>query len=214
MRTPRLVFSLLAAAGFSAASVPGQTTFVLADFSHAAGQFAFFEAFDGPDSLEQQAGYLTIHSTRPGGALADYLYPGQDYQAFTALAISGRRDAGNDVDTFHVFFESSRDDSSTIGYGEVDVAVRWFGSAFSTVVVPFHLPGLDLGSIVKWGIRARVPSEPTTGHFNFSFDEISLVDSSLDQVSLIPEPSTYALLAGAAVLALALRRRRLERRSS
>lgn len=186
---------------------------------------AIFRAFVGPSSI-----LLSSFSTAPnsGGVLTGTSWVGQvtqntgsitvagtavndngwgarglslDTTGMNFLTITAQRDTGNLAPTLFFQFEDQ-----SLRTRVLSVSTSLFAMGTPTVVqIPLQSWTIDFGSssIAGWSIGGGgVSSSDTAAPFRLTFDEVSF------SASAIPEPGTYAILAGLAALGVVAYRRR------
>lgn len=136
----------------------------------------------------------------------------------------GDGSAGANVDTPAGFFVS--DDTwrfFAVTWDGTDGSVNFYNGTDATVASLVHTGNNGLSALGNFGATTSFPNltlgvqagNPGSAQFGAFLDNISLYDQALDlasiqgiQAAAVPEPSTFAILAGVAALALAAHRRR------
>jgi hypothetical protein len=190
-------FSLALAVLIAPLGAFGQT--VLSDFSDLDSQNpTFLESWNnaGTAQYSQQSGFITIEPVGGGNPQSDgYFVVGTslDLTAHVSLEVTAREGAGNATGNFSVVFYNN-DDFDT-GPGALRVytfaASDFAGVSFSTESVglgSFNYEDINFNpsAVTFWSIEAD-PSLVTAQDFRFDFDNI--------QLTPVPEPTTWALLA-------------------
>lgn len=121
----------------------------------------------------------------------------QDWSAFSYLNLSGLALPENTTPFLNFYIEDVNMNASTL----TQIDLSGFTSGLTTLSFALDASGVDLTQVVYWGFTVSDFGNPD---FGFTFDTLVLTDT------VIPEPSTYALIAGVATLGIvALRRRRV-----
>lgn len=174
----------------------GQT--VLSDFSDLGSQNpSFLESWDsaGTPQYSQQSGFVTIEPVTGGNPQSDgYFIAGTslDLTAHVSLEVTAREGGGNATGNFSVAFYNN---DVLNGPGAVRVytftASDFAGVSFNTESVglgsfDFEDVSFDPSAVTFWSIEADPLLDPVQD-FRFDFDNI--------QLTPVPEPTTWALLA-------------------
>lgn len=175
---------------------------VLSDFSDIATQVSestfstFTDSWSAPvDQYTQNSGFVTIEPVSagaPDGNGTLLIRQDIDLSQHTEISITARADAGNAAGVFSILFynpTTGTPDSqgSSIGY---TFDATSFESGFTTVSIDLSAPPdivdgvFDPAAVNYWEIEGNPPSSDA---FRFSFDNL--------QLTPVPEPSTWAMLA-------------------
>ncbi len=191
-----------AAAPAVAATEPSILTLLLSSFNGAPADGATLSGSSWVNQVTQNPGTITVAGT----AVDDNGWGARglslDASAMTYLAITAQRDTGNLAPTLFFQFE---DQSIRTRVLSLSTSLFALGTP-TTVHVALPSWTIDFGSnaLAGWSLGGGgVSSSDTTVAFRMTFDQIAFTTSA------IPEPSTYAVLAGVIALgAVAYSRRR------
>ncbi len=146
-------------------------------------------------------GTTTFGATATNGQSLTALLPSPlDITGYTTVSVAASVNAGNNSNSnFTIVLYSGVSD-----FASADFLASDFGASITTVTKTLLISGaFDPAAVIYYGINGGVPSG--TDAFRYTFDSLS-VNSPV----VVPEPSTYASLAGVAVLGfVAYRRRRV-----
>jgi hypothetical protein len=189
-------FSLALAVLIAPLGVTGQT--VISDFSDLASQNpTFLESWvnAGTAQYSQQSGFITIEPVSGGNQQSDGYFVVDttlDLTAHVSLEVTAREGGSNATGIFSVVFYNN-DGFSGLGAARVYTftASDFAGGSFSTKAVglgsfAFEDVGFNASSVSFWSIEAD-PSLDPAQNFRFDFDNV--------QLTPVPEPTTWALLA-------------------
>jgi len=198
MQTTTSRFSLALAVLIAPLGAFGQT--VLSDFSDLASQSpSFLESWDngGTAQYSQQVGFITIEPVSGGNPQSDGYFAMNvplDLSAHVSLELTARQGSGNDTPTFGVVFYSN-DGFGGVGpqrvysFSSSDFSGPDFNLAsvsLGSFSVPLSDPTFDPTAVTFWSIEGAPLLDPAQ-NFRFEFDHI--------QLTPVPEPTTWALLA-------------------
>ena len=173
------------------------SSILLSSFNSTAGSGATLSGTSWVGQVTQNSSSITVSGTATDengwGARGLSL----DTTGMNFLTITAQRDAGNQAPTLFFQFEDQ-----SLRTRVLSVSTSLFAIGMPTVVqIPLQSWTIDFGSssIAAWSLGG---GSIGTVPFRFTFDEVSF------SASAIPEPGTYALLAGALCLSLAVAWRR------
>jgi hypothetical protein len=201
----KILSCILLATALSAQAV------VISDFSAAPAGDQFSGGLgswtNGVDQFTTAAGILTVGPVSGGNPDNSGYFSYADLNGsvvfdatgMTQLTVVARLDSGNAAQGFIInLYDSGGNGALTATFGTTNYTLGSFGSWTETLIA--HTEAGDISDIQYFGIAGS----GTGAVFRISFDNISL--------AAIPEPSTYAAIAGALALGfVALRRRRAAR---
>ncbi len=183
-------------AGVALATLPltvaAQT--VLSDFSNLAGQSPTFldSWLDGPDDqVVQNSGNVSIAVVAGGNPQSDGSFQvglALDLNAYATMQVTARENAGNSTGIFSVvFFNGLLGPERSYAFTSSDFS----GGSFVTQSVSLGTPtssdlSFDPAAVTYWSIEGDYGQVPV-GDFRFDFDQL--------QLTPVPEPGTWALLA-------------------
>jgi len=205
MKFNRLTFLALAVALFALpARVVAQE--VLSDFSDLNGDGAgFLDSWlnGATPQFTQNAGYVTIEPIGGGNPQSDgrFLVPTTlDLDNYATLQISARENAGNQTGVIRVIFENTGGAVREFEFNAADFAG---GSLVNLSVAMssynYSDVNFDPATVTAWGIEGDKLQNPNVD-FRFDFGHL--------QLTPVPEPAAWALLAAGAGLVWARRRSR------
>jgi hypothetical protein len=189
------------------ACVPGAVSAqtVLSDFSDISAQVSaspfstFLDTWSDPDDQYSQGvgdiSILNVSSGNPLGEGSLLIRADLDLTAHTGVEIAARADAGNNVGEFSIVFYNPVD----IGTPDSQGAYRWYtfdaatfgGAGFTTDSVDLSSPtgtagSFDPSAVNYWLIEGDY-FDDAGNEFRMSFDNL--------QLTPVPEPATWAMLA-------------------
>lgn len=177
-------------------------TFILDNFGgggdQAAGSLIGGTSWATGGNLAINANDITVQGT--AGADSGWGYAGAqlaDLTSYTFLALTAKLSVGNTATDIFVTFDDGGASPQTIQF----LASSFNTSTFTTVYIPVTWT-IDPTTVEAWNIGGGLtpPAGPSPA-FRMTFDKLALTTA-------IPEPSTYAAMAGALALGLAVWRRR------
>ncbi len=172
-------------------------TFILDDFGsgNATGGVNATTSWFG--QISQSATALTVGGTAlsdSGWEALNLTLP--DLSGYSYLALTAQLSASNAANNIFVTFDAGGP-TQTITFTASSFSV----GSMTTVYVPITW-SIDASMIEAWNIGGgAVPPGTSTPAFRMTFDKLALTTA-------VPEPSTYAAMAGALALGLAVWRRR------
>jgi hypothetical protein len=196
--------ALLLILGASLALAAHATTLTLSDFESftpsyygLSGSWSANTALSGPTSFT--IADFGTGTPKNDGSFAVILGSTQNFSAYQFVNLAGSAFTGN-ATTSIAFSVEDLDGNS--GLATFDLANFVSGSGTASLDGLFSM--VDATHIVSWGITTE--NQNGASNFAFTFDQVSL-----SSTSAIPEPSTYAALAGGLglVCAIVIRRRRV-----
>ncbi len=194
MKLKLAIVALAAALNVNAATV------LVSDFGTGFAP-GFGDWFDGNAFTSSGVGGTTSFTApaTDGGSFIEFTTI-PDLTGFTTVAVTARVDAGN-ASNFTVLFYSAPTE-----FASADFTAAEFTGSFTTVTKTLSFTaGYDPVNLIGYGINGGTPSG--TSFFRYTFDSIST-----STPVVVPEPSTYASLAGVVVLGfVAYRRRRISK---
>ena len=155
-----------------------------------------------PGNLTYNATSMTVGGTAKDDAGLEFNAPGfMDGTGFDQISVTALVDPSNTAANF-VFV------LTTFGAGfeakPFQVAMTSFTSTLSTINIPIDWTGLTQNQIIGWTFGGGNPAaDGSSPLFRMTIDNIALTSTSP-----VPEPSTYAALAGALALGVVFWRRR------
>ncbi len=182
------VFVLNAASPRPAA---GQT--ILSDFSDLGGQgVVFLDSWtdSGNAQYVQDAGFVTVTPVIGGNPQSDGRFTvavNLDLDGYASLQVAARENTGNLTDSITIIFENTGGLVREYTFS----SSAFTGPGFATVSVQLDQPTYsDIGfvpsAVTAWGIEGNKLQSPIED-FRFDFD--------LVQLTPVPEPATWVLLA-------------------
>lgn len=156
--------------------------------------------------LSQGSGFYSINS--PSAVNSDvskleiFFAAPQNLTGLNFLSLAAQALAGNAAPSIRVFLYDGNGNSAYAAFLATSFPTGSFTTAIEALTVN---SGFNAAAVESMVITGNVPSG--TAAFSFSFDNLAAVATGV----VVPEPSTYAAMLGAAALALAAyRRRRLQ----
>lgn len=150
-------------------------------------------------SFSQGSGVYNIDATNATNAdnsKIEFFYsPNTSISSFTQLTVIAQALTNNAATSFQVILLDSGAKTATATFNASSFLVGSYSTASSALTFS---SGFNTAAIDSMIITGAIPSG--TARFNFSFDNIS--------ATAVPEPSTYAALAGCLALGLVAWRRR------
>lgn len=200
----RLVRLLCVLAVFGLGRAAAQTNlndfsaFVQTDQTYFVGGWSVGDDVTPSAGFTQGTGvYSILNATSADTAYVDYFFAsGLDLTGSTTLSLTAQLAAGNTATALHVALIDSGMNTATATFDLTGYST----SSFITATSLLTLNSLSLADVIGF----RITGSDVNGS--------SVVSVTLDQltagVSAVPEPSTYALLAGLSLFGLAVWRRR------
>lgn len=197
------IFAVIATSAVLSQPVLAQT--VLSDFSALSAQSpTFLDSWRnaGSDQYAQDAGFITIEPVNAGNPESDGRFlvsQALDLNDFASLQFTAREQAGNLTDSVTIMFENAGGAVREYTFAAADFSGGSFFTASVNLGSYTYTDGnFDPSAVTAWGIEGNKLQSPIVD-FRFDFDNL--------QLTPVPEPSTWALIALGAG-ALWLRRRR------
>lgn len=174
----------------------------LSDFSAFTPTYFGFTGSWSVDTAQSGPTSFTVANFGAGqpkndGSFTSWLASTQDFSSYSYVNLSGSAFAGNTTTSLGFFVEDADGNSGLATFSTAD-----FASGFSSVSLAGLYSVIDPSHIVNWGFSTE--NQDGSKNFAFTFDQVSL------STTAIPEPSTYAAMAGGLSLfaAMVARRRR------
>lgn len=150
-------------------------------------------------NVTQNASTITVGGTamNDSGWRANFVMT--DFSSWSFLAVTAQVDSGNDATALKIGFIDDGGGSQAFTI----LTSSFLVGSMSTVYVPLSWATADPTTIVQWNIGGGF-STPGTAAFRMTFDNLSLSATGAP----VPEPSTYAMIAGVLALGFVAWRRR------
>lgn len=202
IKFPSLGFVLTATLLFTATS--GFTQVTLSTFDNFAAQAPDFSGSWDPsvspadDQYIQNLGFISITSVAGGNPREEGEFTVQpplslNTSGLNQIALTARVDSGNAAQNLNVLLFDSAFQTVFATF-----SLAGFSAAFSTVTTAYSInPSFNPASVVAWQVTGGDPLDPTP-------EEVRV---SLENLAVVPEPSSAALF-GFGMAAMGLRRRR------
>jgi len=167
------------------------------------GPWSDATSFSGPSSFSIADFGNGTPTDSVGNAFIQWLgETPQDWTGFSQVVLSGNTLTGNVAANLNFYVEDISGQTALTAFSLTD-----FSHGLSTVSAELNLGGIDASQIVFWGFQVNSFDSPSSP-IGFEFDNASLA------TAVIPEPSTWALVVGGSVFAMAVRRRSGKQRHS
>jgi len=153
------------------------------------GAWSADTASSGPDTFTIGDFGQGLPSGNAGNRFVSFLPGVQDWSSFTSVTLHGSVLPTNETPFLYLYLEDANFSSST--WNEFNLAN--FADGVETITLDFM--GLDPTQITAWGFAVLDQQLP---QFGFTFD----------QLTVVPEPATYAAMFAALALGVVVYRRR------
>jgi len=197
--------AIIAAAAAAALPWTAAAQTVLSDFSALAGQSpSFLDSWraGADDQFVQDSGYISIVPVSVGNPESDGRFlvsQALNLNDYASLQFTARERAGNLTDSITIMFENAGGIVREYTFAAGDFAGgSFFSASVNLGAYTFSDIGFDPTAVTSWGIEGNKLQSPVVD-FRFDFDQL--------QLTPVPEPATWVLLALGAG-ACWLRRRR------